>query len=611
MITMSTITPRPINHDRSISAYDGTEYGNGTGTGTGNEDRNGVSISMQALFPKQEHLQGTQQHQHAPTPPPTIANEAQPPQIRILTHNIWGLKHLSPYRAERLTHIAQLISNSAKRADIICLQECWRYADYALVRRLLSPLYPHGKLYHSGCFGGGLVVLSRWRLVETEMVPYRLNGRPSAFWRGDWFVGKGVAVTRIALPRRFWAGDDDDDVAAKPRFLEVLNTHLHAPYNEGKAGKDTYTVHRVAQAWQMARMMRHALERGNLVVACGDFNMSPGGIEGAVIRHQTGGLMRDVWRERFPDSSLGAWIEGCEQERLKALSEREGKGRGSTPPTVQESLGRHGHTCDSVFNTWRWEKQAQRNLLRKGIDRVVGLQEEDPRAKRLDYIFFGDGANPHGGDGSRNGNGNGNGEWVVREAKICMTERHPDLKCSLSDHFAVEAEIGWTTTTTPPAPQSSTPAGNRESQNGYTIPHTTARPKPPYPSFDTSQILHMIATYTTRQRTHRRRRCIHFLASVVVTLSCFVAVWFSPAHYVSFILLVLSSLGLMAGTVDGLIGLLFGGSELRALKEWEGEVRRVGGVWKDDDGDGDGDGDGGAFDGEEEVEQGRVMDWWG
>ncbi|KAF7511139.1 hypothetical protein GJ744_005370 [Endocarpon pusillum] len=544
---MATITTtQPKTHNRSTSAYQ-NENGHETRKGEGNE--NDISISMQPLPQKRE----TQQQQHEGQNRPFIPSEDLQPRIRILTHNIWALKHLSPYRPERLAHIAHLIATSPNPPDIICLQECWTYPNYALLRRRLSALYRHGKFYHSGCFGGGLVILSKWRIIETEMVPYTLNGRPSAFWRGDWFVGKGVAVARIALPSKFGRKNDN---TAKGRYLEVFNTHLHAPYNEGKEGKDTYAVHRVAQAWQIARMMRHALERGNLVVACGDFNMSPGGIESAVIQHQTRGLMRDVWQERFPDSSWGAWIEERERERLRERGGKEAVGKSRTgPPTVEATLLKHGHTCDSVFNTWRWEKRAQRDLLKKGIDRVVGLHEEDPRAKRLDYVFFGDGSNTRDRVGSRDGTG----EWTVKEASISMTERHPHLKCSLSDHFAVEAEIAWTTT----------PGRIRDEQNGDTIPPID-NPISSYP-LDIPKILTLLITYTARQRTHRRRRCIHFLASVVITLSCFVAVWFSPANYLSFILLVLSSLGLMAGTVDGLIGLLFGGWELRALKEWEGE----------------------------------------
>lgn len=312
---------------------------------------------------------------------------------------------------------------------------------------------------------------------------------------------------------------------------------------------------------------------------------------------RTGGGMRDVWREVYPDSSLGAWVDGCERERLSAL--RDGMSR---PPDVQMSLGVHGHTCDSVFNTWRWSKQEQKALLDKGRERVVGMGEEDPRAKRLDYIFVGD--------------GRGESEWMVKEVRLCMTERHPDLRCSLSDHFAVEAvierrEVGKN--------MGNGTINNHSQQDSHL---TSGIERSDNQALYTT-LLSLIATYTARSRLHRRRRLTHFLLSVLITLACFVAVWFSPRNYVSFLLLLLSSLGLMAGSVDGLIGLLFGGSELRALKEWEWNVRntmreeeRKG---KRSEGRGKDEGINWEKEEEEEEEQkdediegewGRVRDWW-
>jgi sphingomyelin phosphodiesterase 2 len=51
-----------------------------------------------------------------------------------------------------------------------------------------------------------------------------------------------------------------------------------------------------------------------------------------------------------------------------------------------------------------------------------------------------------------------------------------------------------------------------------------------------------------------------------------VAVWWSPKNFVAFILMLVSTLGLSAGVIDGLIGGLFVGSEIRALKEFEWEI---------------------------------------
>jgi sphingomyelin phosphodiesterase 2 len=516
--------------------------------------------------------------------------------IRILTFNVWGLKYISKFRTQRITHVAKSISTSTAPPDIICLQELFTYGDYLLLRRLTRSTLSYGKFYHSGIFGGGLVVLSRWKIVESRMVRYALNGRPSAFWRGDWFVGKGVACAKIELPRTFWASDAqgsadgavrEERKVKRERYLEVFNTHLHAPYDEGEPGKDTYSCHRVAQAWEIAGLMRRAIERESLVLGCGDFNMVVGGLEWRVLQAHARGFLRDVWREVHPVSSVGAWIDECEKKRLEALGPPDGVGG---PPSVRESMATHGHTCDSVTNTWRWSQADQKALLKQGRDRTISPDEKDPRAKRLDYIFLGDGTD----------------QWVVKGARMCMMERHPELKCSLSDHFGVEAEILRT------EPSSSSPP--RE-QHHHTTTDTPIE-QDLYPS-----IIDLIQRYTLRCRLHRRRRLLHFLLSVLITLACFVAIWFSPTNYVSFLLLVLSSLGLMAGTVDGLIGGLFGGSELRALKEWEWDVRcaaRIGRGGNGEEGEMR-DGGGGERQEEEEEEKeeeeeqeemGRVKDWW-
>ncbi|CCD52500.1 hypothetical protein BofuT4_P077930.1 [Botrytis cinerea T4] len=82
----------------------------------------------------------------------------------------------------------------------------------------------------------------------------------------------------------------------------------------------------------------------------------------------------------------------------------------------------------------------------------------------------------------------------------------------------------------------------------------------------------MIHVYRLRERRQRRLRLGHFVASVFISIGCFIAVWWSPRNFVAFILMLLSSLGLGAGVIDGLIGGLFVGSEIRALKEFEWEI---------------------------------------
>jgi len=138
----------------------------------------------------------------------------RPSSIRIITLNCWGLKYISKHRTERLTEIGIKLAGLTPRPDIVGFQECWTQQDYSSVREFTRHILPFGKFYHSGIFGGGLAILSRWPIEESSMLRYPLNGRPTAFFRGDWFVGKGVACARIKI------GPAASDVA------EVFCTHV-------------------------------------------------------------------------------------------------------------------------------------------------------------------------------------------------------------------------------------------------------------------------------------------------------------------------------------------------------------------------------------------------
>jgi sphingomyelin phosphodiesterase 2 len=281
--------------------------------------------------------------------------------------------------------------------------------------------------------------------------------------------------------------------------------------------------------------MRAAAGRNRLVIALGDFNMIPLSLAHRIIT--THAPVQDTWRTLHPDSSIGAAIDEAERLRDRPI------------PTAESNIRENGTTCDSVLNTWRWNKGEQRRL-EGGEDVVVDVGTMDPRAKRLDYIFAGNGR-PSLGDSDR-------GKWVVEEVRVGMTERHPVLKCSLSDHFSVEATLSWQTP---------------DLANGSEEPTNTSELPLDLPAY--TEILTMIQSYTARERRQRRLRLSHFLFQLLLTIACLIGIWWSPHNYVSFILILISSLGLAAGVVDGLIGGLFVGSELRALREFEWEIKNA------------------------------------
>ncbi|KAK2736768.1 phospholipase C type enzyme [Myotisia sp. PD_48] len=485
-------------------------------------------------------------------------SDEAPQKINILTLNCWGLKFISKYRRQRLLEIGRRLANSDYPPEIVGLQECWTQEDYNAIRNETRHILPYGKYYYSGIFGGGLAILSKWPIEESSMFEYPLNGRPTAFFRGDWFVGKGVAYARIRV------GPGQNDIAA------VFCTHLHAPYE--REPHDSYLCHRTAQAWEIAKLMRGSAEKGHLVIGMGDFNMLPLSLAHQLITAHA--PVQDVWRYLRPNSSLGASIDQVEIRRQRPV------------PSGDYNIIENGVTCDGIFNTWRWPKAEQKRLQREGHISVDG-NLSDPLGKRLDYIFVSDGSAP-------NHHPSTSWKWSIDSARVGMMERHPTLHCSLSDHFSVETTLVRTNRegdSRDPARQASNDVEenasflpiqkNVDSPTGSfsapspTLATSASTPKPVLSADIYDEILHMITVYKSRERFQRRARLGHFLASLLVFTGCLVATWWSPRAFISFILCLVSSLSLSAGVIDGLIGGLFIGKELRALKEFEWEVKNA------------------------------------
>ncbi|OJZ80966.1 hypothetical protein ASPFODRAFT_52647 [Aspergillus luchuensis CBS 106.47] len=461
----------------------------------------------------------------ATSDPPSSSPSSTPTHIRIFTLNCWGLKYIAKHRNARLAEIGRQLAIASPPPEIVGLQECWTQQDYESIRQQTRHILPYGKFYFGGIWGAGLAILSKWPIEESSMFAYPLNGRPTAFFRGDWYVGKGVACARV----RFGPGVQD--------VAEVFCTHLHAPYE--REPNDSYICHRTAQAWEIAKLMRGAAERGHLVIGLGDFNMLPSSFAHQLI--QAHSPVRDAWQVLHPDSSVGAAIDPVEQKRGKPV------------PSAEYNLTENGATCDGKFNTWRWSKEDQKRL-EKGQDIVVDKDAPCPKGKRLDYIFVGDGNYPPLYPAPR---------WSVESTRLSMTERHPTLRCSLSDHFAVEAVI--------------TRIPSEKAANDTSITHHSPAPNAALTPDTYDRIIDMIHTYVRRERSQRRWRVAHFLASVIISIGCFIGVWWTGDHlpYVAFILVLVSTLSFGAGILDGLIGGLFMSSELRALKEFEWEVRNA------------------------------------
>lgn len=525
-------------------------------------------------------------------------------EINLLTLNCWAIRHISSLRQARIAYIARILadappassSSSASsrspssstrtsfsdealpRPDIVCLQELFTQEDYQTLRRETRQSLPYGKFFHGGPFGAGLVILSRWPIDESSVHPYPLNGRPTAFWRGDWYVGKGVARARV----RF----GPDPVA---HVLDVFNTHTHSPYERGTdEDGNAYLCHRLSQSWELAKLARASSRAGHLVACLGDFNMLPGSLPHRIVTSHS--PLRDAWLVLHPDSALGPSSHPSERAR----------GRGV--PSAAFNLAENGATSNNVLNTWRWDKD-QLKKLRSGSPCDVDPAAPDPRGQRLDYIFVTTGQER---SPSPSGAGTGPG-WVVKSAAVTFTDRHPELGVSLSDHFAVQATITYHTPAAAPLPITRpqtpstplpTPSADALRSGAYLAPpdspssrvsrhftvpdfdydaqlhyHTDHAPTLTLSAYD--DILAIIQKYTAREQSQRYWRGAHFYAALAVWIGCLIGICFTPRWYASFILMLFGSLNLVAGTIDGLLSLLFFNSELRALSEFEWEIRNA------------------------------------
>ena len=317
-----------------------------------------------------------------------------------------------------------------------------------------------------------------------------------------------------------------------PRHTQLLvadfSWQLHAPYEE----KDTYLCHRTAQAWEIAKLLRGAVQKGHVAIGVGDFNMIPSSLAHRLI--STHGMVSDSWLSAYPSTP------------------------DIHPPgaNAQFNVEVMGATCDSVLNTWRMP----------GL-RLPPPDTVDPRGKRLDYVF-------HSPANSS-----------VRSIMVGMTEPMDmpsqtggkggaGRNCSLSDHFSVEVQLAL-------APNYEQQHTLAVAKNPALIPNESlidiagsARAQEAEMSHQVSEvsgerylpmdiidkIFAVQSEYTAREVKEKFWRIAHFWASIPVLVLLHVAVWWSPHNGVSFCIMFLGWVVAVTGVMDGLIGFIFTGS---------------------------------------------------
>ncbi|KAF9583080.1 phospholipase C type enzyme [Lunasporangiospora selenospora] len=254
--------------------------------------------------------------------------------LSVLTLNCWGL-YCSKYREARFATIGAHLSDPTHHYDLVGLQEVWRDEDYQRLCNMTKGTLPYSRHWASGIDGSGLVILSKYPILETSIRRFQLNGDPTGILQGDWFDGKSCVSAVISHP----AGE-----------VVLLNTHLHATY-DSKITSDRYLGCRVAQAWEVASTIRSTLTHNPLVIALGDFNSAPDSLVAKIVKGYGG--LTDAWEQVHPASP----------ESRSGL-------------TPQEGIDRLGITCDSPLNSY--------SSSAGWPNHWTGT----PIGERLDYIFY-------------------------------------------------------------------------------------------------------------------------------------------------------------------------------------------------------------------------------
>ena len=161
---------------------------------------------------------------------------------------------------------------------------------------------------------------------------------------------------------------------------------------------------------------------------------------------------------------------------------------------------------------------------------------DDPTAKRLDYVFI------------------NQDRAVVRDCTVVFTEPIPQLNCSYSDHFGIHVKLEL---------RAQVKNGSEATFSGDgVLSHTM---------FD--EIEDISERYMAREIRHSRYRNIHFIFSVLLFIGLLIGQWWIKPSYGHFIILLGTVVIMVTGTVNGLIGFIFGRWEIRALREFISEIR--------------------------------------
>ncbi|KAH8926703.1 hypothetical protein BT69DRAFT_1238775 [Atractiella rhizophila] len=472
-------------------------------------------------------------------------------KFRVLTFNCWGLKYVSRQRRQRIHAIAEyIVSSSSANAssrpshstssgsgsaavidegdggyDLVALQELWCEEDWLTIStRAKSVGLKHGRWFYSGALGSGLAILTRHRLLSSSILSYPLNGNPLHVAEGDWHVGKAAGSVIISLDIPSPSSSTSKGESTKVE-LELINTHFYAPHgDEGAHVEEWKRAHRIAQCWELGKIVRSASERGRGVIVTGDLNSPP---HSHVIRFL---LAHGHLSDSFPVLNPQA---------------------PHPSRSSSEAVRLNGVTCDSPLNSFSRYKVFPEWVRKEG-------------GKRLDYVLFRNSGLFVPKEETRKdvvGSVNLEPKWT----KVVLTEPVPGTGgMSYSDHFGVEVVFGVSLLTT------SASSTKPSFPGGEAVPSSEPLSGPGRPSALTPELMStslnaLARSFSSSSKAANTQMSLFYLAIVSIPLVA-IAASFQPNKAFNW-LFVLVGVGIgWGGTTMLYAGFIGGRWERRALR---------------------------------------------
>jgi len=212
-------------------------------------------------------------------------------RLRVLTQNLWANPLTTPDVAGRVDALGKALAD----VDVACFQEVYHPRERDALRRsgLIHGLF-QSRYFEPGCgvftnTGTGMLVLSRYPIIETAFQRFMVSGRPHRAGAGNSLhAARGAALIRIMT---------------KGGPVDIYVAHLlgewRLPFVELKETEDPLRAQRLSQAFELAHFVR-LTARSPLVLLCCDLAAGPNSLRYGLQRSFA--RMQDAITSMNPDS---------------------------------------------------------------------------------------------------------------------------------------------------------------------------------------------------------------------------------------------------------------------------------------------------------------------